>query len=142
MKRFVLLSAMIISITMSAIAQDDAPQKRDGGRLEALKIAYLTKQLNLTTEEAQKFWPVYNKYIGEMRQLKQPNVKMDELELEEKAVAIRKKYKNDFTQILPGGDRVNRFYKADREFNMMLQREMMERRQLKMDRKPKSGGLQ
>ncbi|MDF1547433.1 MAG: hypothetical protein P1P88_06410 [Bacteroidales bacterium] len=31
-------------------------------QLESQKVAFFTKQLNLTVEEAQSFWPVYNEY--------------------------------------------------------------------------------
>jgi hypothetical protein len=31
-----------------------------GERLETFRIAYLTQELNLSTEEAQKFWPLFN----------------------------------------------------------------------------------
>lgn len=31
-------------------------------QLESQKVAFFTKQLNLTVEEAQAFWPVYNEY--------------------------------------------------------------------------------
>ncbi|APZ46918.1 hypothetical protein BW723_11765 [Polaribacter reichenbachii] len=31
-------------------------------KIKALKVAYLTEQMNLTTAEAEKFWPVYNTY--------------------------------------------------------------------------------
>lgn len=33
-------------------------EKRE--KIKALKVAYITEQLSLTTEEAQKFWPIYN----------------------------------------------------------------------------------
>ena len=39
-----------------------------GGRLaqvKSAKIAFITRELDLTEEEAQKFWPVYNKYEAE-----------------------------------------------------------------------------
>ena len=31
-------------------------------RVQALKVAFITKQLNLTSDEAEKFWPIYNDY--------------------------------------------------------------------------------
>ena len=31
-------------------------------KIKALKIAFITEELNLTSNEAEKFWPVYNKY--------------------------------------------------------------------------------
>ena len=33
------------------------------------KIAFITKQLYLTPKEAQKFWPVYNQFSNERKQL-------------------------------------------------------------------------
>lgn len=35
-------------------------QRLDKKKLKALKIAHITEQLNLTEEEAQAFWPIYN----------------------------------------------------------------------------------
>ncbi len=39
-------------------------QAQDGKheRIKALKTAYITEQLALTSAEAQKFWPIYNSY--------------------------------------------------------------------------------
>ena len=47
-------------------------------RIKALKIAFITERLDLTEQEAQKFWPVYNAFddkqakikFKEMRELK------------------------------------------------------------------------
>ena len=39
-------------------------------KIKALKVAYLTEQLSLTTEEAQKFWPIYNKFDKEQNDLR------------------------------------------------------------------------
>ena len=35
-------------------------------RIQAEKIAFFTSHLNLSVEEAQKFWPVYNEYTKEL----------------------------------------------------------------------------
>ena len=39
-------------------------------QINALKIAYITKQLSLSSEEAQQFWPVFNAYEAELQELK------------------------------------------------------------------------
>ena len=58
MKKIILIIVMALGISAVSLAQDDdAGQKGNGSRIEALKIAYLTKKLNLSTEEAQKFCP-------------------------------------------------------------------------------------
>lgn len=47
-------------------------QDKNGGKekIKALKIAYFTEELKLTTKEAQEFWPLYNKYDKKQRELK------------------------------------------------------------------------
>jgi hypothetical protein len=40
------------------------PERRE--QIESMKIAFLTKRLDLTPEEAKKFWPVYNQYSEEL----------------------------------------------------------------------------
>ncbi|MDP6907965.1 MAG: hypothetical protein QF371_00595 [Flavobacteriales bacterium] len=91
-------------------------------RLEALKVAYLTKELSLTPEEAQSFWPLYNemtKKMGETRKQRRSNrlsAKRNhgemsdedlskaidrELELEQQELDLKKAYNARFKEILP-----------------------------------------
>lgn len=48
-----------------------AAQKEDNHRerIKSLKAAYITDQLDLTSKEAQDFWPIYNLYQKERRKL-------------------------------------------------------------------------
>ena len=133
MKKYLLIIALFLGFTIAGMSQDD--DKKDGGRIEALKIAYLTRKLNLTTEEAQKFWPVYNKYADELRkvQLESRQNKTSEIEREEKVLNIRKRYNGEFAKAL-SGEKVNAFFRVEKEFNGYLQKEMMERRQNRIDR--------
>lgn len=39
-------------------------------RLKAQKVAFITEQLDLTADEAQKFWPIYNAHEKEMEMLR------------------------------------------------------------------------
>ena len=103
-------------------------QGGNGGRLEAYKIAFLTNRLNLSPAEAQKFWPIYNRYTAEIKQVKTDNPKMDEIEMEEKIVGIRKKYKTEFLQAI-SDEKINQFFKIDKEFNNVIRKELQERRQ-------------
>jgi hypothetical protein len=98
-------------------------------RVEALKIGFLTRQLELTPEEAEKFWPVYNKYTEDLRKAQKENFQSDlsELEREEKILELRKKYRSEFTKVL-SAEKVNKMYQAEKEFRGMVQREIMERR--------------
>jgi hypothetical protein len=38
-------------------------------KLNAYKIAFFTKKLNLTSQEAERFWPVYNEFQNQKNQL-------------------------------------------------------------------------
>lgn len=138
MKQVYTILAAFMLITFSATAQVVEKKKEPGGKIEALKIAFITKKLDLSIEEAQKFWPVYNKYSAELRQVRidARTNKTPELETEEKVLAIRKKYNVEFTKVLPA-EKVNSFFKAEKEFGTILQKELMERRQRKMDKKDK-----
>ena len=52
---FIILSLVNFNLN----AQEKITRKE---KIETLKIAYLTKELNLNTEEAKAFWPVYDEY--------------------------------------------------------------------------------
>src|SRR5262249_55670741 len=74
----------------------------DGGMLESYKIGWLTRRLALTTEEAQRFWPIYGLYTKEVRQAYQVyrNDK-NRIELEESLLNIKKKYSVEFVKAIP-----------------------------------------
>lgn len=95
--------------------------------IEALKVAYLSKQLNLTAEEAQQFWPHYNAYGEELKKTRKEN-NDNELAFEEKALAVRKKYYAAFKKVLGTDERANNVFKAEKNFNGMVRKELMNRR--------------
>jgi hypothetical protein len=127
MKRLLLLSFFVFSVFMGI--------SQDGHRLEALKIAYITKNLDLSPEEAQKFWPIYNQYAAELKQARQNAVRNNssEIEMDEAVLNIRKKYSVQFGQVL-SPQKVDTFFKSEKDFGRFVQKEM-ERRQLKNQRK-------
>ena len=129
MKKIILLILVYTGIAFSAMAQDD---QKDAGRLQAFKIAFLTKKLNLSPEEAQRFWPIYNKYEDELRTARIENRqnKASEIVTEEKILNIRKKYNGEFTKAL-STEKVNTLFRSEREFSNIVQKEFMERRNQK-----------
>ncbi|MGS2760711.1 sensor of ECF-type sigma factor [Sinomicrobium sp. M5D2P9] len=44
-------------------------EKSKKERIRTLKVAYITEKLSLTTEEAQKLWPIYNTYYDNVSEL-------------------------------------------------------------------------
>lgn len=62
-KFFALTLCLFASVLLFAQPQgkpDNDQRKKDWERLQAEKIAFITQELDLTPEEAQVFWPVYN----------------------------------------------------------------------------------
>ncbi len=135
MKKFLLILSFI-GLASIGFAQDDGPGQKAGGgaRLEAYKIAYLTKRLNLTPDEAQKFWPIYNKYTTDMRSLRMQNRDLPVIDQRQREVTLQKRYEGEFTRSF-SPDRVNQFFKADMEFKSFIQKEMLERRQMRMEQR-------
>lgn len=62
MKKLIVVICISLFFSISFQAQ---MSKEGRDKIKALKIAYLTEQINLTTDEAQKFWPIYNAYNKE-----------------------------------------------------------------------------
>lgn len=46
-------------------------EKMSPEKLEAQKIAYFSTQLDLTPAQAQEFWPVYNQYSNQKKQIRE-----------------------------------------------------------------------
>ncbi|MDD2792439.1 MAG: hypothetical protein PHD73_04615 [Sediminibacterium sp.] len=130
----IILWMLIGTVAVSASAQDQPPapkptpmhQPAPRVNAEALKVAFITRQLNLSVDEAQKFWPIHNSYMEELKKARVEN-KENELAFEEKALAIRKKYNADFKKILNSDERANRVLKLEKDFNNMMRKELVER---------------
>lgn len=129
MKKYLLTWLMFFGVMAMAVAQDE-DEKAGGGRLEAMKIAWLTKKLNLSPEEAQKFWPVYNQYIKEIQKTRNDarTNNDDDLKVQQKMLDVRKKYEGEFGKAV-SKEKVNTFYRAEREFLAEVQKRVLERRQ-------------
>lgn len=44
--------------------------KEKRAQIKALKVSYINSELNLTTSEAEKFWPIYNEYEDNQFQIR------------------------------------------------------------------------
>ncbi|CAM3492561.1 hypothetical protein [Aequorivita lipolytica] len=73
------LAILFFLLAATLQAQDKKHEK-----IRALKAAYITEKLALTSAEAEKFWPIYNRY-------------------QEKFHALRKKERNEIFQKLRDG---------------------------------------
>jgi hypothetical protein len=111
-------------------------------RLEATKIAFISQKMDLSPKEAEKFWPIYNQYEKENRELLKQRREMaqsksdmspenrlnEQFEFEERMLEIRKKYTKEFGKAV-SSDKVLRLFEAERAFKANLVRELQQRRQ-------------
>jgi hypothetical protein len=132
-------------------AQEDAAAKQD--KIKALELLYISRELDLTSQEAEKFWPVYKKYSKEVNELLaerkrkakelkgQPRTDAiaeealdKELGYERRMLEIKTRYKQEFMKILPAR-KVGNIYRSEREFRAMMIRQLKERKDNRMLRK-------
>lgn len=75
MKKVFTTTLLLVLIGFGAMAQqqeDPEPAQLDPKaqeKINNLRIAYLTDKLNLTTEQAERFWPLYREFAQERRKI-------------------------------------------------------------------------
>lgn len=131
MKKLYFLLAFLTIAGLAKAQEEQQPSEKKVADIEALKVAFISKDLDLTPDEAQKFWPVYNQYSKELKATRIDNP--DALDRDEKVLNLRKGYKEQFTKIL-GPQRVNKMYNAEGRFHALLFKAM--RRQNQMQIRP------
>lgn len=145
----------LITISVLLLAQQQVLAQRGEGhdkerweRYRSEKVAFLTTNLELSPEEAQQFWPVYNQMEKEKvamhekkRELEQKvrdaaetisdkeivSLTREFASIEEKEGALTKKYNEEFLKILPP-KKVLKLYKVEGEFRMHMFKKYRDRR--------------
>lgn len=143
MKKFILILAVLFSTAVFA--------QRGGGpeKIKALKTAHITNKLDLTPEEAQKFWPIYNKHEEAMEGIRrkerqeiasvirsnpnnisdaEANSLIDKLiDMKSNELENQKALINDLRKVIPP-QKILRLHKAEEEFKRMLLERFRQRR--------------
>jgi hypothetical protein len=73
MKKISILSLILLLLPISWISA----QNTNLEKLNNYKIGFFTKKLNLTSAEAEKFWPVYNDYQTQKNQIQLEKLKLN-----------------------------------------------------------------
>ena len=134
MKQFYLVIFLFLGFPFWGFSQqEDDININDRKKIQAMEVAYITKELNLSPEEAQKFWPVFNKYRDDVKGVITNKSVSDQLEKQQQVLDLRKKYRTEFSRIL-AQDRANKVFSSEDQFRQMVKREyqkrQMERRQI------------
>lgn len=142
MKKILFLMTTICVLAFNATAQTG----NDGGarkeEVEKIIIAYITKKLDLTVDEAQQFWPVYNNFKTDLRTAVK-DLGGDEIKKNEAVVGVQKKYKPQFQKVLKTEVRANNVFVIHSEIGRKIS-EIRDRRQKNPrangPRRPVAGG--
>jgi len=136
------LLTLALSATASRAAGEAAQADMDILRdtIRANRKALVAANLKLTDEEAAKFWPLYDRYQGELNGVQDRAVKViedytasfkdisddkamkladDWLSAEGDRVKIRRTYLDEFAKVLPG-KKVVRFYQIENKMDAVL----------------------
>ncbi|MDP5000438.1 sensor of ECF-type sigma factor [Flavobacterium sp.] len=147
MKTKIIYPIVFLLISSLSFSQGFKEKKE---KVKALKVAYITEQLDLTTEEAQKFWPIYNAFDDKQSELRHEKMRaiLDRFEpgnveklsekdastlltqmesVEESLFALRKKFIKDLQGVI-SAKKIIKLKKAEEDFNRTLLRQIKERR--------------
>jgi len=133
-----LIPAIIMLSKTSAIAQREKNFENNKEKIEAQKVAFITTKLKLTTDEATKFWPVYNEYEAKREAIRKnfrstnkpisPDSLTDaqakdritaELKMEQSLLDLKGEYTTKFYSVLPA-QKVLKLVKTEEEFKKVL----------------------
>ncbi len=132
--------ALVFVFTLQGTAQPHKRKQEHREKIRAHKIGFLTEKLDLSPEEAQQFWPLYNELEAERQSLQKEFIdkgfgkerkvetmsdeELDEmvlqrLEQEKAMVDLKIEYYDKFKDILPVR-KVFLLYRSELEFRKML----------------------
>lgn len=126
-------------------------QRRPNERIKALKVAFITERLELTIEEAQDFWPIYNAHEeekGALRKKERTQIRSKLVDFEslpeseasallEKAIAIEEEKHQLKIALLK---ELGRVISAKKTFLLIRAEEDFKKRLLQQIQKRKQGG--
>ena len=152
MKNIIILWASCLLLTIASVTEVQAQRGKNHDhdhesrkeKIETAKIGLISTNLNLSSEQAQNFWPIYNEYNGKrkenrkaMRQLRTENALLDGtdeelltdmrkmLVLHRTEVDLEKEYFDKFLKVI-SPKQLAMLYKTEREFTKILLKRMQE----------------
>ncbi|HTG65354.1 MAG TPA: hypothetical protein VL859_03155 [Flavobacterium sp.] len=131
---------LLLLFTCSFYAQENINDKKE--QIKSLKVAFLTTELDLSPQESEKFWPLYNAFDNKQFELRHQKMKvykgkmsddalsrMSEKEAavllsqmeatDEELFLLRKKFSKSLRTILPAS-KILKLKKSEDDFNRKL----------------------
>jgi hypothetical protein len=143
MKKMI-FTALILGLALMTYAQrgmrPDGEQRHE--RMKAMRVAYITEQLELTADEATRFWPVYNQIQAQREELRDEDIipenmdKLSEKEAEaliakvldrrQKSLELDKKMVNDLSKVI-SQEKIARLFASEHQFRQRMASRIKER---------------
>lgn len=150
MKKIVVLLILCFS-AVSLQAQSSKDKEGHREQIKALKVAYITQELNMDTQLAQQFWPIYNRYEDRKMQLhKREHVELPAMEsvseakaeemlkeyltIEREEYVIKKELFAELKKILSAKE-IIKLHQLESDFNKKLLKEYRQRKNAGNDKK-------
>lgn len=129
----VLLCACMLGTTVT-MAQSRSDRREN---VEAAKVAFLTDKIGLTSEQSQKFWPLYNEYEAKRRDLvrayrsgyredvdqlseQDAKARLDGMfSTRERELELEKEYVARYQRVI-SPNQIIKLYRSEREFTKLL----------------------
>ena len=140
--RNLIIALVLVGACLHALPSQAQQQDR-GERIRALKVAYITDKLQLTPEESEKFWPVYNQYETEQKRIRQKykadldlSIMKDEdlersitdrFEMEEQLIKLKRDYFQRMKSFI-AVRKIAQLQRSEQEFNRELLKRIQEAR--------------
>ena len=142
----ILFIAVWLTVGMSVTtlsAQNEDARRTLEERIETQRIAFITEKVNLTRDEAQAFWPIYNEYREQSKTLREHKIPtksiidmtdeesqahIDKVMLAEQAELDLKLGLTNDLKVVITPRKVLRFFGAERQFKERLLKMMNQRR--------------
>jgi len=139
---FIMLMAAFM--IQPARSQEDTERPPNFEKFDAMRIAFITEQLELTSAEAEKFWPVYNEYQKMKQDLRDKmhalhknfmdneatlsdkeveDILAQHIELQKKESTLDIDYNRKFSEVL-SARKVMKLYMAETHFKSFLLRQI------------------
>lgn len=140
-----ILLILILGMSFVSFSQDKKAKREERqDRVKNLKIAYFTKELNLSTSESEKFWPIYNEMEEKIKNIRKSSKKSIDQLKDNSEMMSDDDFKKSMNQIFDaeieetnvkkesynkiagaiGYKKAGKVYKLEREFKVMLINEM------------------
>ncbi len=132
------MTLLLLTLLTGLAQAQDGEQGPARQRIEAAKIGLITNRLNLTPEQAQPFWAIYNEYNAKkvefnkrMRQLNTQSIRGNLAESDvaanlrdintarQKLADLDEEYQAKFLKVI-SARQVLELYNTEREFNRIL----------------------